>query len=72
MRRFAAAALLALPALLAFGRGGYFGVTRVRVAILACLLLALAAFVAETAAPALTQRPPRAGWPRRAHGLDRA
>ena len=32
MRRLAAAALLALPALLAFGRGGYFGVTRVRVA----------------------------------------
>ncbi len=51
MRRFAAAALLALPALLAFGRGGYFGVTRVRVAILACLLLALAAFVAETPLP---------------------
>src|SRR3954452_19808549 len=45
MRRTPAAALLALPALLAFGRGGYFGVTRVRVAILACLLLALAAFV---------------------------
>src|SRR5215207_4817869 len=51
MRRFAAAALLALPALLAFGRGGYFGVTRVRVAILACLLLALAAFVAERPLP---------------------
>jgi O-antigen ligase len=48
MRRLAAAALLALPALLAFGRGGYFGVTRVRVAILACLLLALAAFVGRT------------------------
>lgn len=51
MRRFAAAALLALPALLAFGRGGYFGVTRVRVAILACVLLALAAFVAERPLP---------------------
>ena len=51
MRRFAAAALLALPALLAFGRGGYFGVARVRVAILACLLLALAAFVAEAPLP---------------------
>ena len=35
MRRLAAAALLALPALSAFGRGGYFGVTRMRVAILA-------------------------------------
>src|SRR4051794_41957912 len=54
MRRLAAAALLALPALLAFGRGGYFGVTRVRVAILACLLLAVAAFVGR--------RPRRNGW----------
>src|SRR4051794_41976647 len=54
MRRLAAAALLALPALLAFGRGGYFGVTRVRVAILACLLLAVAAFVGR--------RPSREGW----------
>jgi O-antigen ligase len=51
MRRLAAAALLALPALLAFGRGGYFDVTRVRVAILACVLLALAAFVAERPLP---------------------
>jgi hypothetical protein len=51
MRRFAAAALLALPALLAFGRGGYFGVTRVRVALLACLLLAVAAVVAERPLP---------------------
>ena len=51
MRRLAAAALLVLPALLAFGRGGYFDVTRVRVAILACLLLALAAFVAERPLP---------------------
>jgi hypothetical protein len=54
MRRLAAAALLALPALLAFGRGGYFGVTRVRVAILACLILAAAAFVGR--------RPTRDGW----------
>src|SRR4051794_2348407 len=54
MRRLAAAALLALPALLAFGRGGYFGVTRVRVAILACLLLAVAAVVGR--------RPSRDGW----------
>src|SRR3954470_9735018 len=54
MRRIPAAALLALPALLAFGRGGYFGVTRVRVAILACLLLAVAAFVGR--------RPSRDGW----------
>ncbi|MDA0182645.1 O-antigen ligase family protein [Solirubrobacter phytolaccae] len=51
MRRLAAAALLALPALLAFGRGGYFGVTRVRVALLACVLLAVAAFVAERPLP---------------------
>ena len=71
MRRFAAAALLALPALLAFGRGGYFGVTRVRVAILACLLLALAAFVAERPLPRSTQRPPGARRARRADGVDR-
>src|SRR4051794_998303 len=54
MRRLAAAALLALPALSAFGRGGYFGATRTRVAILATLLLALAAFVGR--------RPSRDGW----------
>ena len=54
MRRLAAAALLALPALLAFGRGGYFPVTRVRVAILACLLLAVAAIVAERPLPRST------------------
>src|SRR3954470_23957606 len=54
MRRLPAVALLALPALLAFGRGGYFGVTRVRVAILACLLLAVAPFVGR--------RPGRNGW----------
>ncbi len=54
MRRLAAAALLALPALSAFGRGGYFGVTRTRVAILATLLLAVAAFVGR--------RPSRDGW----------
>ena len=35
-------------------RGGYFGVTRVRVAILACLLLALAAVVAERPLPRST------------------
>jgi hypothetical protein len=51
MRRLAAAALLALPALLAFGRGGYFGVTRVRVAVLALVLLAVAALVAERPLP---------------------
>ncbi|HWK28880.1 MAG TPA: O-antigen ligase family protein [Solirubrobacter sp.] len=51
MRRLTAAALLILPALLAFGRGGYFAVTRVRVAILACLLLAVAAVVAERPLP---------------------
>src|SRR3954470_22580399 len=51
MRRFAAAALLALPALLAFGRGGYFGVARLRGAILAWLLLAVAAVVAERPLP---------------------
>jgi O-antigen ligase len=51
MRRLAAAALLALPALLAFGRGGYFAVTRVRGAILACLLLAVAALVADRPLP---------------------
>src|SRR3954464_3059599 len=55
MRRPPAAALLALPALLAFGRGGYFGVTRVRVAILACLLLAGGALVGPP--------PARGGWP---------
>ena len=52
MRRLAAAALLALPALLAFGRGGYFGVTRLSAwRSLACLLLALAAVVAERPLP---------------------
>ena len=54
MRRLAAAALLALPALLAFGRGGYFPVTRVRVAILACVLLAAAAVVAKRPLPRST------------------
>src|SRR4051812_50174482 len=51
MRALAAAALLALPALLAFGRGGYFGVARLRGAILAWLLLAVAAVVAERPLP---------------------
>src|SRR3954452_16673549 len=51
MRRLAAAALLALPALLAFGRGGYFGVARLRGAILAWLLLAVAALVADRPLP---------------------
>ena len=68
MRRLAAAALLALPALLAFGRGGYFGVTRVRVAILACLLLAVAAVVADRPLPRSTRRSAGA---RRARGADR-
>jgi len=53
-RRLAAAALLALPALLAFGRGVYFAVTRIRVAILACLLLAVAAVVADRPLPRST------------------
>lgn len=51
MRRYAAAALLALPALLAFGSGGYFDVARVRGAFFACLLLAVAALVAERPLP---------------------
>ena len=72
MRRLAAAALLALPALLAFGRGGYFAVTRVRVAILACLLLAVAAVVAERPLPRSTPRPARARRARRADRVDRA
>ncbi|HET6551084.1 MAG TPA: hypothetical protein VFG79_21640, partial [Solirubrobacter sp.] len=50
-RRIAAAALLALPALLAFGRGGYFPVARDRGAILACLILAVAALVARHPLP---------------------
>jgi hypothetical protein len=51
MRRLAAAALLALPALLAFGRGGYFAVARVRGGLLAFALLAVAALVAERPLP---------------------
>jgi hypothetical protein len=51
MRRLPAAALFALPLLLAFGRGGYFAVTRVRVALLACVLLAVAAVVTERPLP---------------------
>ena len=51
MRRLAAALLLMLPAALTFGRGGYFAVARVRGAILAFLLLALAAVVTERPLP---------------------
>src|SRR5262249_53681294 len=51
MRRFAAAALLALPALLAFGRGGYFAVARLRGAPLAWALGGGAAGVARRPLP---------------------
>jgi hypothetical protein len=51
MRRLAAALLLMLPAALTFGRGGYFAVARVRGAILAFLLLALAAVLTERPLP---------------------
>ncbi len=50
----AAAALLALPAALAFGRGGYFAVARTRGAIAACLLLAVAAVAADRPIPRST------------------
>ena len=43
VRRLAAVALLALPVLVAFGRGGYFDAARLRAGIAACLLAALAA-----------------------------
>lgn len=42
----AAIALLALPAVVAFGRGGYFDAARLRAGIAACLLAAIAAAVA--------------------------
>jgi hypothetical protein len=51
MRRVAAAALLALPALLAFGRGGYFAVARLRGAVLAWALAGVAAVIAERPLP---------------------
>src|SRR4051812_50148196 len=54
MRRLAAAILLLLPAALTFGRGGYFAVARVRGAIAAFLLLAVAAAVAEHPLPRTT------------------
>jgi O-antigen ligase len=54
VRRVAAAILLLLPAALAFGRGGYFGVARTRGAILAFLLLAVAAAVSERPLPRST------------------
>ena len=43
VRRLAAVALLVLPVLVAFGRGGYFDAARLRAGIAACLLAALAA-----------------------------
>ena len=43
VRRLAAVALLALPVVVAFGRGGYFDAARLRAGIAACLLAALAA-----------------------------
>src|SRR4051812_34030534 len=52
--RLAAAILLALPAALTFGRGGYFGVARTRGAIAAFVLLAVAAAVAERPLPRTT------------------
>src|ERR1700754_1567416 len=55
MRRVAAALLLALPAALAFGRGGYFGVARTRGAIAAFLLLAVAAAISERPLPSTRQ-----------------
>lgn len=54
VRRVAAAILLLLPAALAFGRGGYFGVARTRGAILAFVLLAVAAAVSERPLPRST------------------
>jgi O-Antigen ligase len=51
MRRVAAAVLLALPALLAFGRGGYFAVARLRGAVLAWALAGVAAVIAERPLP---------------------
>src|SRR3954470_13392509 len=51
MRRLAAAILLLLPAVLTFGRGGYFAVARVRGTILAFVLLAVAAAVTERPLP---------------------
>ena len=43
LRVIAAVALLALPVLVAFGRGGYFDAARLRAGIAACLLAAIAA-----------------------------
>ena len=51
LRPIAAAALLALPTVLAFARGGYFDAARLRAGIAACLLAAVAATVAPRALP---------------------
>ena len=51
LRPIAAAALLALPTVLAFARGGYFDAARLRAGIAACLLAAVAAAVAPRALP---------------------
>jgi O-antigen ligase len=48
----AAGGLLLLPALLAFSRGGYFDAARLRAAIAACLLAAVAAVAAPRVLPA--------------------
>jgi O-antigen ligase len=50
----AAGGLLLLPLVLAFSRGGYFDAARLRAAIAACLLLAVAALVADRIVPATT------------------
>ena len=64
----AAIALLALPTLVAFARGGYFDAARLRAGIAACLLAAIAAVVAPRPFPS-TRR--RAGGDRRPRGAVR-